>query len=307
MSDVRLLKETIHADRDGLKFTIFTPTYNRAHLLNRVFSSLKAQAFKSFEWIIVDDGSTDETAAVVQGFLEKTDFSLRYFYKKNEGKVRAINDALGYARGEWFIVFDSDDWCIEDALGILGKEIGLLEEMADASEYAAISTLKRLQCGDLVGDDYSDMPKYGASYVDRFNAAVKGDKWEVIKTSVHRQFPYDIEAGERYMAPSYAWLRLGLVYKTVFLNEALSIVEYQADGISRNNILHRSGSPISTIRHYEMSATVARGFILRLKMKANAVRFMLHAKRSPKIGVSVLLGGLLYLLDKFKIEQLRSR
>lgn len=289
------------------KFTVFTPTYNRAHLLERVFSSLQKQTFKSFEWIVIDDGSTDRTAEVVAEFAKKLDCPVRYFYKSNEGKVRAINDALSYAAGEWFIVFDSDDWCHNAALERIAEEIALIEQRGDADEYCAISTLKTYTSGQVVGDDYSRFSKYGASYVDRFNSGLKGDKWEIIKTAVHRRYMYDVQLGERYMAPSYAWLCMGRFYKTAFLNEPLSIIEYQSAGISRNNILHRASSPYSAIRHYELSIGLSRNFLLRTKMRINRERFKAHAGVSVSRTFSGFMGFLFFVRDGFKLNEIRRR
>ena len=98
------------------KFTVFTPTYNREHLLHRVFDSLQVQDFIDFEWLILDDGSSDNTKQVVDEFVNKSNFNIRYIFKKNGGKVAAVNMGLELAEGEFFLVFDSDDWCDSNTL-----------------------------------------------------------------------------------------------------------------------------------------------------------------------------------------------
>ena len=97
-------------------FTVFTATYNRAHTLHRVWESLCVQTFRDFEWLIIDDGSTDGTEAIVRAWQAEADFDIRYMWKPNEGKHTAYNVAIQCAQGRFFIPFDSDDECVPDAL-----------------------------------------------------------------------------------------------------------------------------------------------------------------------------------------------
>ena len=103
------------------KFTIFTPTYNRADLLKKLYESLKNQSFKNFEWLIVDDGSTDNTCETIQGFQEENIIDIRYIKKENGGKQRAYNVGVENAKGELFICLDSDDIYVENGLEIILK------------------------------------------------------------------------------------------------------------------------------------------------------------------------------------------
>ncbi|MGC8972440.1 MAG: glycosyltransferase family A protein, partial [bacterium] len=96
--------------------TLFTPTYNREKLLSRLYESIKRQSFSNFEWIIVDDGSTDNTEQMVESWLKESTFDIRYFYQQNSGKHIAINKGVREARGELFFIIDSDDWLGDDSL-----------------------------------------------------------------------------------------------------------------------------------------------------------------------------------------------
>ena len=97
-------------------FTVFTPTYNRAYTLHRVYESLKAQTYRDFEWLIVDDGSNDNTRELIQKWQNESLFSIRYIYQQNSGKHIAFNRAVREAKGELFLTLDSDDACVEEAL-----------------------------------------------------------------------------------------------------------------------------------------------------------------------------------------------
>ncbi|ELB2930006.1 glycosyltransferase family 2 protein, partial [Vibrio alginolyticus] len=244
-------------------FTVFTPTYNRDKLLHRVYDSLTRQTFRSFEWLVIDDGSTDNTEDLINEMTKKSDFKIRYVKQKNSGKVNSINTALTLARGEFFLVFDSDDWCHSDALYEYYSAWESLS-LDEKKEYCAISCLKEYTSGVIVGEDYSRMRMKGETYIDRYNRRIRGDKWECIRTEIHRKYPYDIFNGEKYMAPEYAWINMGRKYKTLFINKSLSIIEYQDDGISKNNIVHRANSPISTIKFYSLAKDLSENIVCRL-------------------------------------------
>lgn len=258
--------------------SVFTPTYNRAGLIHRVYDSLQQQDFRNFEWIIVDDGSTDDTSEILEGFRKTAVFPFKVHRQTNRGKVAAINRGLNMAQGELFICFDSDDWCTPDAFTVIAKQWNALGPEGRTA-YCGISCLKVLPDKSLVGEDYTRMRPLGETYVDRFNRRIKGDKWEILRTDLHREALYDLVPGERYMAPEYAWLKMGRTHKTVFLNEALSIVEYQAGGISLNNLAHRASSPVSAMRFYQLACNVSDNWSTRLRSVINLVRFAYHAQR----------------------------
>lgn len=290
--------------------SVFTPTYNRADLIHRVYESLKAQDFRDFEWVVVDDGSNDATREVLESFRIQASFPIKIHYQKNQGKAASINRGLDLAEGELFICFDSDDWCTRDALSTIAAQWEALGTECRKS-YCGISCLKALPDGTLVGEDYTRMKMFGESYVDRFNRRIKGDKWEILRTDLHRQARYDLAANERYMAPEYAWLKIGLTHKTVFLNRALSVVEYQADGISLNNMAHRATSPVSTMRFYRLAWSVSDNLRRRLRTAINLTRFAHHAGIAADLPLlprayAALPGWILYRRDLQKLR-LRSR
>ena len=109
-------KKITSKQKNDYIFTVFTPTYNRAHTLSRVYKSLADQTFKNFEWLIVDDGSTDGTKVLIEKWTEEASFPIRYFYQENQGKHIAHNLGVKKARGELFLSLDSDDTCVPEAL-----------------------------------------------------------------------------------------------------------------------------------------------------------------------------------------------
>lgn len=288
-------------------FSIVTPTYNRAHLLSRVFNSLKTQSLKRFEWVVIDDGSTDNTCEVVKQFRTEADFEIKYIKTSNRGKANALNESIQYCKGILYLVFDSDDWCDSNALEVFYNEYLTLKERLDFKDYAALSALKRYKSGDIVGSDYTDLSKYDLTYIDRINKCIKGDKWECLIFEHMRHLKYPVEESEKYMAPSYIWLQLAESnFKTVFINEALSTVEYQSDGISKNNLKNRLNSINSTIRYYKYSYKLSSlSYPKAGRYYANFIRFSMHNGSQGEVSRTYLpfytLGLSLYLKDSIKL------
>lgn len=287
-------------------FSVVTATFNRGDLIHRVFESLMEQSFKDFEWVVVDDGSEDNTESVISGFESKSFFDIKYIKTDNAGKASALNTSLEHCDGVLYLVIDSDDWCDSNALDVLYQEYAVLQKMGVADEYFAISSLKRYQNGKVVGDDYSKLEKYGMTYIDRLNRGVVGDKWECLFFDKIKGHYYPIALGEKYMAPGYLYLILARDgYKTVFVNKSLSVVEYQFDGISRNSLRHRMASLSNTIRYYRyVYMSVPARYTIVGRWYANLVRFSFHASKFPSISIRYfpfyIVGLILFLVDKGK-------
>jgi glycosyltransferase involved in cell wall biosynthesis len=286
-------------------FTVFTPTYNRAHLIGRVYDSLCAQDFSSFEWLVIDDGSEDETDTLVKKWKSEAAFPIRYLRRENRGKARSINEAIELARGFFFLVFDSDDWCDPDAFRVLHHTWQAVPERMKP-DYAAISCLKRYRNGEIVGDDYSEIQGYGKSYIDRLNMALCGDKWECVRLDVHRCYSYPVHPDDKYMAPSYVWNMIGLTFRTVFINKPLATIEYQSDGISNNNIKHRVANSSTTWKYYHDMADL-KGLTLGvyLRLVLNEARFRAHNRQFPvrfRHYVFFVFGLAFKWLDKFYLK-----
>lgn len=219
-----------------MRFTVFTPTYNRADLLWDLYRSLCRQSFRDFEWIVVDDGSSDDTEEVVREIQNRESFFPILFRKvENGGKHRAWNLGLELASGELFFGCDSDDTLTDDALETADK----VEKTIPADEkdhFAGICGLRgdkssRIIGGSFDGDGYLDM-----TYLerDRYNAV--GDKSEVFYTAVWRKYKYHEFEGENFLTEATALYRMaedGL--KIRFFNSVIKICEYRPDGLTANS------------------------------------------------------------------------
>lgn len=209
--------------------TIFTPTYNRAHTIGRTYESLKKQNCKEFIWLIIDDGSTDNTSKLVEEWKnESCGFEIRYIYKENGGMHTAHNIAYENIDTELNMCIDSDDCVAEGAV----KKILDKWEKIKNEDYAGIIGLDSDMQGEIIGKDF---PK---DLVDTtLNAYYanggSGDKKLVYRTDIINKYPpYPVFEGERYVALGYKYRLIDQEYKLSILNEVLVNVDYQQNGSS---------------------------------------------------------------------------
>ena len=204
--------------------TIFTPTFNRAHTLPRLYESLVKQTDYDFEWLIVDDGSNDETEMVVNDFSEKY-FKIRYIKQNNGGKHVATNVGLKAAHGEIFTVLDSDDWFYPDAVEFFNTQFKKHKDMK------ALITLDTYEDGTVIGEKLPNFPK--VNWVDlRYKYKVRHDKCYVFDTHAIRYMTFPQHGKSRHMPPSYQWFEFSELYECYLANKNTKFVEYQEDGIS---------------------------------------------------------------------------
>ena len=203
-------------------FTVFTPTYNRAHTLGRVYHSLREQTYRSFEWLIVDDGSTDETAQLVRMWEQEAEFPIRYLQQENLGKHVAFNRGVREARGALFLVLDSDDACVPDALERFKYHWDTIP-MEQKHRFSAVTCLCLDQQGIQVGSRFPRQVTDSDSLEIRYRFKVTGEKWGFHRTDVLRQYPLPETVKGHYIPEGLVWSRIARAYKTRFVNEALRI------------------------------------------------------------------------------------
>ena len=221
--------------------TIFTPTYNRAYTLNRLFNSLINQSNKNFEWLIVDDGSNDNTKELVEKFKKKSDFPIYYYYKKNEGKHIAINFGSEKANGEWFFIVDSDDYLVENSIEIIYKYCNQIKENP---KYAGVAGSISHSNGEMIGNGYNK--KVIDLTCANFRKKYSGDKAEVLRTSLLKQYKFPQFNGEKFMQESVLWYSLSndnFLFR--WFDEIIYIADYIDDGLTKNGRKASRKSPLS--------------------------------------------------------------
>lgn len=213
-----------------MKITVFTPTYNRAYIIENLYRSLQRQTSLDFEWLVVDDGSTDDTESLFAKWMtEEKRFPIRYYKKENGGKCRAINYALELAQGELFFTVDSDDYLTDDALE---KVLRWEAELPKTEQYCGIAgNLGTAQ--DKTPNCIFKNAYYDGNALDRYGE-VDGERAMVFYTSVHRNYLYPAFDGERFMTEAVAWNRMAADgYKMRFYNDIIWVFEYKEDGLTK--------------------------------------------------------------------------
>lgn len=213
--------------------TVFTPTYNRASLLGKTYESLKSQTCKDFEWLIIDDGSIDNTRSLIDSFIKENKIDIRYIYQENGGKQRAINKGSELAKGELFFIVDSDDFIVPDAIERIQQE---WESVQKKNEYAGLCFRKvRIGSLQLLGSPFP-YPVFDSNSLDlAYHYHIYADKAEVFRTEVLRTFPFPEFEGENFVPEALIWYRIsasGLKLRCVDIG--IYCCEYLEDGLTKN-------------------------------------------------------------------------
>ena len=203
-------------------FTVFTPAYNRAHTLHRVWESLKAQTERDFEWLVVDDGSTDNTAELVAQYQREADFPVRYLQEPHRGAWAVHNVSLRESKGELWTKLDSDDGCVPTALERL-KHHWLAIPADQRERYSGVTGLCEDQDGALVGNRFPLDPLDCSAAELEYLHKVRGEKWGCLRLDVVRRFPYPEDLSGHHIPESYVWCQISQEHITRHVNEVLRI------------------------------------------------------------------------------------
>ncbi len=286
--------------------TVFTPTYNRAGLLRRLYESLTQQSFADFEWIIVDDGSVDGTQDLVQQFAV-ADFPVKYYYQENAGKHFAINRGVKEAAGALFFILDSDDMIPEDALAIVAQKY---ETSKDKSRIGGVAGRKAYFNGSLIGSAIGVSEEIMDVFDFRYKRKITGDMCEVFKTSVLKEFPFPEIKGEKFCPEALVWNRIGTKYPLLWFNDPIYLAEYQPEGLTARIFEVRKKSPVATTTCYQELSRAPISPAFRFRALINYWRFAFYLKKPfadkfkavhPLLSLFALpIAGLMYLNDKRK-------
>ncbi len=213
-----------------MTLTVFTPAYNRAHTIGRTYESLCRQTCKDFEWLVIDDGSSDNTKELVEGWIKENKIPIRYIYQQNQGMHGAHNTAYANITTELNTCIDSDDFMPDDAV----ENIVYFWKQNGSDKYAGIIGLDQVESGEIIGTEFPDN-MVETTLQDFYLKGGKGDKKLVYRTDVITKYPpYPLFEGERYVGLAYKYMLIDQDYTLLTLNKPLVTVEYQADGSSYN-------------------------------------------------------------------------
>lgn len=215
-----------------MRFTVFTPTYNRAYCIKELYESLKRQSFLDFEWIVVDDGSTDETEQLFEEIQSECKlFPVKYIKTKNGGKHRAINLGVSEASGKLFFIVDSDDYLTDDAL----QRADYVEKTIDSDikhEFAGVCGLKGYDNDTEIGSSFQGN-YLDITQLERSKYNITGDKSEIFYTAILKEYPFPEFESEKFVTECVVWDKIANDgYKLRFYNDVSVICEYRPDGLT---------------------------------------------------------------------------
>lgn len=244
--------------------TVFTPTYNRAYRLTKAYESLKKQTDKCFEWIIVDDGSTDNTKDLVETWLKyKNGFKISYYFQKNSGKHIAINFGVKHAAGKLFLILDSDDYLKEDAIEII---IHYANSIKDKKRYGGVVGNKAYFDDITIGRTFEGNIK-DINFFQREKYGISGDKAEVFYTEVLKLYPFPKFKNEKFCTEALVWNRIakdGWIFR--FFNENIYYAEYLDDGLSKKYWKLMYENPIQASIYYKELSQINKYFTFKDKI-----------------------------------------
>lgn len=222
------------------KITILTPSYNRAHTLPALYESLLKQDTDVFEWLVVDDGSTDATRKLVEGWQGEGKISIRYLHKQNGGKHTALNEGIRLIESELTFIVDSDDWLPENAVEIILQYHEKYREMEGICGYSFL----RFYPDGKVNDAFYPQDEWIDTYINaRINAGIAGDKAEVFFTDVLKRYPFPVYEGEKFVPEDLVWVQMSGPYKMVHINRCVYISDYLEGGLTRSGKRMKIHSP----------------------------------------------------------------
>ena len=281
--------------------TVFTPTYNRAYVLKQCYDSLCRQTCKDFVWLIVDDGSSDNTKEIVEKWMANDNgFEIRYVYKQNGGMHTAHNKAYELIDTELNVCIDSDDYMTDNAVEIIINEWNKNK----SEDLAGLIGLDAFENGKIIGDNFPE-DLYSTTLYDFYHKLKRsGDKKIVYRTDLSKLYPYPVFKGEKYVGLAYKYHKLDEKYKLKTVNKVLCIVEYMEDGSSKNMLNQYRKNPRGfAFYRIENMKNPNASFIYKLKENIHYISSSFISKNKNYIKespckfltiVSIPMGYLLY-------------
>lgn len=257
------------------KITVFTPTYNRAYCLQQCYDSLLKQTNKDFIWLIIDDGSTDNTKNVVNAWIKENKITIQYHYQENQGMHGGHNSAFKLIETELNVCIDSDDFMPKDAIEHILKFWQNNASTLKQKNIAGFIGLDSYKNGEIIGKQFPESLKQSTLEDLYHKHNIPGDKKIVFLSSVVKKFsPYPIYPDERFVPLGSLYIQMDKEYQFLLLNKVLCIVEYMEDGSSRNILKQYYRHPKGF--RYARIITMKYSSYFKVRFK-NAIHFVAHS------------------------------
>lgn len=266
---------------NSVELTVLTPTYNRAELLKRCYESLYVQDNKKFIWMIVDDGSTDNTEYVIKRFINDGALDIVYYHKNNGGKHTAVNYGVKKVTTDLVLILDSDDRLTEDAVSSV---LDIYHENKNEKGICGFTFLKEYSDGRTMGDVFPSNGRY--NFIKwRVNGIVSGDQSDIFYTKIMQNYPFSEYEGERFIGESTSWIKMASKYDMICKNKSIYIADYLDGGLTKEGRKMRLKYPKGGMEY--ANACMSKGVSFRRKVKS-AVLYVCYGKES-KTDISSLI------------------
>lgn len=258
-----------------MKITVLTPTYNREYSLKRLYNSLIYQTEKNFEWMVVDDGSTDNTKELIDNFISEKKIKIKYIKKENGGKHRALNVGIKQIKNEMTFIVDSDDYLTRDAIETINY---YYKKYKDSNKLCGYSFLRGYPNKKINGPEYKEQ-EFISDYISyRLNENNWGDKAEVYFTKHLKEIPFIEIEGEKFLIESYVWGKLALKYNTLYINKVIYMGDYLEDGLTKNRKKVKVDSPKGVVEVAKVLLNKKSNLKVKIKYMIFYVAYGLMAK-----------------------------
>ena len=230
-----------------MKISVLTSTYNRGNLLKKLYNSLiqNSNYNVDIQWLIIDDGSKEDTKNIVKDFKDENKIEIKYFYQENQGKMLAINKLVKEANGDLIIECDSDDYFTEDAFDIIKNEY----QKCDKSDIYALCFLKYDQNGNNMGNLFKN--EKTTMFDLYFKEGENGEKALVFFADVRKKYKHELEHNEKFVTEARMYHKMDVKYKMICINKPIMICEYQKDGYSKNIIKQFKNNPYGYYKYFQ--------------------------------------------------------
>lgn len=229
--------------------TIFTPAYNRKKELSVLYNSLLLQDYNDFEWVIVDDGSVDDTENLILDLKNENKINIVYFKQENKGKSKAVNQGIKLAKGDLFLCIDSDDYFLPNVLSMINREY---ENIKNDDSIAGLGFLHyKVNTEEVIGTKFPNENMVD-TYFNIYNLyKVKGDKQLIFKTKIMKEFLFPEIEGEKFVPEALVFNRISQKYKMKFINKAIVYKDYLESGYSNNYFKLAKNNPKGQVLYYK--------------------------------------------------------
>lgn len=288
--------------------TVLTPAYNRGDVLGNLYNSLLLQKDYNFEWLIVDDGSTDGTSEMVREWQKVSPFKIGYIYQANRGKHCALNTGIKVIETPLTFIVDSDDILTLDAIEIIDSDA---TEILENSKICGIGYLRGYSEEQAIGISYPK-DRFIDDFISvRINQNIQGDKAEVWKTADLKECPFPEINGEKFFGEGYVWFKLAMTKQMLFVNKIIYITKYLEGGLTKSGRALRIKCPLGGMINAKIM--MRKPFNFRNQMKGcllyvayanfanKTISFMMKDTEQPiKIILAYIPGRIIYIVWKKK-------